>query len=83
MIEVTDVEDLNNFLNEAASPDIVALFEFLRAGSYNHYNAFNRTLIGIFGKGACELMDGKWCKNYPFKRGVGRYYRNWYWFSWK
>ena len=80
MVEVTDVEDLDRYLNIATSPDVVALFKFLRAGSYNHYNGFNRALIAVTGKSACQLMDKRWCKNYPFQRGIGRYYRNYYWF---
>jgi len=80
MVEVTDVEDLDKYLKEATSPDIVALFKFLRAGSYNHYNAFNNTLRAITGQGACDLMNNKWCKHYPFQRGIGRYYRSYYWF---
>ena len=80
MVEVTDVEDLDKYLKQATSPEIVALFKFLKAGSYNHYNAFNRTLIRITGKSACGLMSKRWCQNYPFERGIGRYYRNYYWF---
>ena len=83
MVEVTDVEDLDKYLKEATSPDVIALFKFLRAGSYNHYNAFNRALIALTGKGACELMSNRWCKHYPFQRGIGRYYRNYYWFPMK
>jgi len=83
MVEVTDVEDLDKYLSEATSADVVALFKFLRAGSYNHYNAFNRALIYFTGKSACELMAKRWCQNYPFQRGIGRYYRNWYWFPLK
>jgi len=81
MVEVTDVEDLDKYLKEATSPDIIALFKFLRAGSYNHYNAFNNTLRAITGKDACALMSNRWCKNYPFQRGIGRYYRRYYWFK--
>ena len=81
MVEVTDVEDLDRYLEEATSPDVIALFKFLRAGSYNHYNAFNKNLIQLTGKGACELMDSKWCKDYPFQRGIGREYRDYYWFD--
>jgi len=81
MVEVTDVEDLDKYLNEATSSDVIGLFKFLRAGSYNHYNAFNRFLMRVSGKGACELMGKRWCRDYPFQRGIGRYYRNYYWFS--
>ncbi len=80
MVEVTDVEDLDKYLKVAKSPDVIALFKFLRAGSYNHYNAFNRELIALTGKGACELMSSRWCKHYPFERGIGKYYRSYYWF---
>ena len=80
MVEVTDVEDLDKYLKEATSPDVIALFKFLRAGSYNHYYAFNNTLRAITGQGACDLMNNKWCKHYPFQRGIGRYYRSYYWF---
>jgi len=51
--EVTDVDDLDEFLQTATSPDVIALFKFLRAGSYNHYNGFNRTLQAVTGKSAC------------------------------
>jgi hypothetical protein len=81
MVEVTDIEDLDKYLKTAKSPDVKALFSFLRSGSYNHYNAFNWYLKNVTGKGACDLMDKRWCHNYPFQRGVGRYYRNWYWFA--
>ncbi|NPA88081.1 MAG: DUF2202 domain-containing protein [Epsilonproteobacteria bacterium] len=81
MVEVTDVDDLDKYLKTATSPDVIALFKFLRAGSYNHYNAFNWSLKNLTGKTACELMSKEWCKNYPFKRGIGREYRNWYWFA--
>ena len=80
MVEVTDVEDLDKYLRYVTSPDLIALFKFLRAGSYNHYNAFNRVLIAFTGKGACELMSNRCCKHYSFERGIGRYYRNYYWF---
>jgi len=83
MVEVTDVEDLDKYLNEVSSSDVVALFKFLRAGSYNHYNAFNNELRLITGKSACEPMEKRWCQNYPFQRGIGRYYRNYYWFPMK
>jgi hypothetical protein len=80
MVEVTDVEDLDKYLKDAKSKDIKALFKFLRAGSYNHYNAFNRALKAVTKKGACELMDKRWCQKYPYTRKVGMYYKNWYWF---
>ena len=81
MIEVIDVEDLDKRITRAKSEDVIALFRFLKEGSYNHYNAFNRALRWVTGgKGACEIMDKKWCKDYPFQPGLGRFYRQYYWF---
>jgi len=81
MIEVIDIKDLDEKIANAKSPDVIALFKFLRDGSYNHYNAFNRVLKRVTGgKGACEIMDKKWCKSYPFKKGIGKSYREYYWF---
>ena len=81
MIEVIDIKDLDEKIANAKSPDVIALFKFLRDGSYNHYNAFNRVLKRVTGgKGACEIMDKKWCKDYPFQPGLGRFYRQYYWF---
>jgi len=78
MVEVTDIEDLDKFLQKTTSLDIKALFEFLRDGSYNHYFRFKQTL-NSFGNDICKNKN-RWCKTYPFKRGIGREYKNWYWF---
>ena len=80
MVEVTDIEDLDKYLKIASSPDIKAMFEFLRAGSYNHYNAFNLALKYYAKSGACQIMSKRWCHNYPFQRGIGRKYFSYYWF---
>jgi len=81
MVEVIDVEDLDKRITRAKSEDVIALFKFLKEGSYNHYNVFDRALRwATGGKGACEVMDKKWCKNYPFQPGLGRFYRQYYWF---
>ena len=47
MVEVTDVEDLDRYIEQAKTSnaeDIVAGFEVLRNGSYNHYWAFDKAL---------------------------------------
>ena len=47
MVEVTDIEDLDRFIataQEVNATDLVAVFERLRAGSYNHYWAFDKAL---------------------------------------
>ena len=47
MVEVTDVDDLDRYLtlaNDSNATDIVAAFEVLRNGSYNHYWAFDKGL---------------------------------------
>ncbi|NPA27565.1 MAG: DUF2202 domain-containing protein [Epsilonproteobacteria bacterium] len=69
MVEVTDINDLNpkiDAANASGAKDLVEAFEFLRAGSYNHYWAFDRGLksLGI-SDGCCSLGD-EWCHpEYP------------------
>jgi hypothetical protein len=46
-VEVTDVDDLNHYIEIAGkvnAQDLVSVFERLRAGSYNHYWAFDKAL---------------------------------------
>ena len=64
MVEVTDINDLNEYITQADdsnASDIKAAFEALRHGSYNHYWAFDRGLknIGV-SEGCCSLgtIDG-------------------------
>lgn len=69
IIEVTDVNDLDKYLIIAADKeDLVETFEILRAGSYNHYWAFDGGLKGIgITDGCCSLGD-EYCKteeDYP------------------
>jgi len=62
MIEVTDVEDLDKALSKATSADVITMLKFLRQGSYNYYNAFNKTLMNIIGQDTCKLIMGsRWC----------------------
>lgn len=74
-IEVVDVNDLDHDIALAESEnadDIVAAFNILRSGSYNHYWAFNKGLVnkGV-SDGCCSLGD-KYCKTeaeYPASNG--------------
>ena len=59
MVEVTDIDDLENDIQVAKdsnATDIVAAYEFLEKGSYNHYWAFDKGLknIGV-SEGCCSL----------------------------
>jgi len=73
MIEVTDINDLNEDIliaEETNASDLVAVFNNLRDGSYNHYWAFDKGLknIGVT-EGCCALgtIDGvNYCQpDYP------------------
>ena len=71
MVEVTDVNDLNEYIKEAQeanAKDIVEAYKFLRNGSYNHYWAFDRGLksIGV-SDGCCSLGDEYCHLEYPKK----------------
>ena len=76
MVEVTDVNDLNEYIAIAADKeDLVKTFTNLRSGSYNHYWAFDRALknIGI-SDGCCSLGEA-YCKTpeeYPAENGRGK-----------
>ncbi len=74
-IEVTDVNDLNTYIGyaeDANASDVKAVFEFLRAGSYNHYKAFDmgmKNFVGI-STGCCSLGEA-YCKDYTSTSGSG------------
>ena len=79
MVEVTDVDDLDKFILEAKNnTDLISTYERLKAGSYNHYWAFDRGLKneGITN-GCCSLgsVNGvNYCKTekeYPSMHGKG------------
>jgi hypothetical protein len=64
MVEVTDINDLDAYLQTAQNDnaaDVQAAFEVLRSGSYNHYWAFDTGLknLGVTD-GCCSLgtIDG-------------------------
>jgi len=61
MVEVVDIDDLDKYIGYAtasSAPDVLAIFEFLREGSYKHYWAFDKGLknLGI-STGCCSLPD--------------------------
>jgi hypothetical protein len=71
MVEVTDINDLDHDLAlVSAVPDIRTVFENLRAGSYNHYRAFDQALksLGV-ATGCCSLGDAYCHPEYPSGRG--------------
>jgi len=56
MVEVTDVEDLDKYINlaeESNATDIVEAFKVLRDGSYNHYWAFDKGLKNAGVESGC------------------------------
>ena len=63
MVEVVDVDDLDRIIAESGdAPDALAVFNFLRDGSYNHYWAFDKGLknLGVT-EGCCSLGEA-YCK---------------------
>ncbi|MEA2028191.1 MAG: DUF2202 domain-containing protein, partial [Campylobacterota bacterium] len=67
MVEVTDINDLNEYIAIAqGKEDLVQTFEFLRAGSYNHYWAFDKGLKNIGVSEGCCAVGSQWCHpEYP------------------
>jgi len=66
-VEVTDVNDLNADLNTAGTAqDLVSVFESLRAGSYNHYWAFDNGLQKLGVSTGCCSLGTEYCHpEYP------------------
>jgi len=70
MIEVIDIMDLDHdiVLAEAeGAADIIEVFKILRAGSYNHYWAFDGALQDGCCPTALEILGGTTCPDYPQK----------------
>lgn len=67
MVEVTDVNDLDRDIAFADSaPDVKAIFELLRTGSYRHYWAFDRGLkVTGVAEGCCSLGADYCHPEYP------------------
>ena len=69
MVEVTDVNDLDEYIElaqESNASDIEQAFTSLRAGSYNHYWAFDKGLKAIGVEDGCCSLGAEWCHpEYP------------------
>jgi len=69
MIEVIDVNDLDHDISiaeESNADDVVAVFNFLRDGSYSHYWAFDKGLINLgITDGCCSLGEDYCRPDYP------------------
>lgn len=78
MVEVTDVDDLDAYIalaDAAGATDLVTTFSSLRAGSYNHYWAFNKALKDLGVTEGCCVLGDDFCKTadeYPDSRGGGK-----------
>ncbi|RUM46086.1 MAG: hypothetical protein DSY46_01070, partial [Hydrogenimonas sp.] len=63
MVEVTDVVDLNNYINIAGdASDLVEVFTNLRNASYSHYWAFDKALKDIGVTDGCCSLGTEYCK---------------------
>ncbi len=65
MVEVTDINDLNEYIQtaqEANATDLVVVFENLRAGSYNHYWAFDNALKAVGVSEGCASAGAEYAK---------------------
>ncbi|MBU1668948.1 DUF2202 domain-containing protein [bacterium] len=69
LVEVTDIDDLDIHITQATdsnASDVLAVFDFLRDGSYKHYWAFDKGLksMGIT-EGCCSLGTEYCHPEYP------------------
>ena len=77
IVEVVDVDDLDKFIlqaEEANATDIVAGFNVLRNGSYNHYWAFDKGLKNMGVSEGCGVLGSEYAKTeaeFPSSRGGG------------
>ena len=65
MVEVVDVNDLDRYIAQAEASnaaDIVAGFNLLRNGSYNHYWAFDKGLKNMGVTEGCAVLGEEWAK---------------------
>ena len=78
MVEVVDVDDLDHFIEQAEASnatDIVAGFNVLRDGSYNHYWAFDKGLKNMGIVEGCAILGDEWAKTaeeYPSTNNENR-----------
>jgi len=65
MVEVTDVDDLDKYITyaeEANATDVLEGFKILRAGSYNHYWAFDKGLKNMGVTEGCAVLGEAYAK---------------------
>jgi hypothetical protein len=71
IVEVTDIDDLDIYIEQATesnATDVLAVFNFLRNGSYNHYWAFDKGLKNMnVNDGCCSLGETYCHPEYPKK----------------
>ena len=76
-VEVTDIDDLNNYINVAKKEnkqDFLQTYRYLRRGSYNHYWSFDRGLKRLGISDGCCSLGQKYCHpEYP-KKSRGRHH---------
>jgi hypothetical protein len=69
MVEVTDIDDLDNYMQQATdanAEDVLAIFDYLREGSYNHYWSFNQGLNDMGISDGCCSLGTEYCHlEYP------------------
>ena len=73
-VEIVDILDLERhiaLIDPEAQSDILAVFNFLINGSYNHYWAFNDALVKMGKPGCCQIAMDDYgytsCPTYPKK----------------
>ncbi|NPA11332.1 MAG: DUF2202 domain-containing protein [Epsilonproteobacteria bacterium] len=73
MVEVTDINDLDNYINSGEiTPDMLIVFSNLRNGSYHHYWAFDGALKALGVSDGCCSVGEEYCKTpeeYPIQTG--------------
>jgi hypothetical protein len=65
MVEVTDIDDLDKWIakaEEANATDVIEGFQILRAGSYNHYWAFDKGLKNMGVVEGCGVLGADFAK---------------------
>jgi hypothetical protein len=74
MVEATDINDLDKYIaqaEEANATDVIAGFNVLRDGSYNHYWAFDKGLKKIGVDAGCGVLGEEYVKDYPQNKNGG------------
>lgn len=63
MVEVVDVDDLDEFIKLSSDAnDLIATFEYLKKGSFNHYWAFDKGLKNSGVSDGCCSLGSSYCK---------------------